>query len=137
MGLPDPGLRREHEACRSHCLAKRGDRAQAIRIDYDVGVGRERLIGGEPPLRPEVHGLSPDDHQRVEVIAQRVENVEQYLPCLDVFDPKRFGHQAATGLVTTSSDGARQRVGFVSIQPRSAAPSDGMRPMPVRQSRAS
>ena len=70
-GLPDPWFVSEYEAGGGHRGTERGPVGQAAGIGDDVGVGRERLIGGKPPGGAKVHRLGTDEHHSIELLAKR------------------------------------------------------------------
>jgi hypothetical protein len=70
-GLPDPWLIREREARRGHRRTEGRLVGQPTRVDDNVGVGRERLVRGQPPGGAQVHRLCPHEHHRIELLAKR------------------------------------------------------------------
>jgi hypothetical protein len=104
-------------------------------IEYNVGVGGERLVAGHASFGAQVDGLSSDEDACTELRHERGDHVEEHTTGLQLLDARlNLVHHALRLLSRGWRGPVRQRCSFLSIQAMTASPSAGIRAFPVSES---
>lgn len=134
--VPDARLRGQCEPSLLHGCREERDVSKLMRIDRQVAVGRVRRDREIRRAGAQVDGLCTGDDDSRSVRRECPQGVEQDTSRRDVCRIERSHHADLAPASIPASESARQERSFSVIQARSASPSAGMRPLPVRQSTA-
>lgn len=125
----------EAEPGAPHDVLQAGQRFQEGRIDRKVGIGGVRLVVRQC-LRADIHRLGAHQDDRLTVVGQSLEGVEEDPAGCDVFGVGEERGYGLNGSGDAAKSLARHRSSWLRIHSTRASPSAGMRPLPVRQSAA-
>ncbi len=114
-----------------------------MRVERKVAVRCIRRNGDIADSGSEIYRLRTGNDECFAVRSKSGQGVEQYPPCGDVLrSGRRSGHRVIIAvhqgfsLSVSERSESRHEVSFNAIHSSSAAPSAGIRPLPVRQSMA-